>query len=138
MHFAVEREIGASPEKVWSILTDKSKLLTGGFGIVKLEGDIVANGRIKLWSSVNPNRAFPLRITQFEAGRQMTWEGGMPLGLFKGVRQFKISPTGRGSHFSMREDYSGPLSGMIMKSIPDLTPSFNTFADALKRAAEGA
>jgi len=29
-----------------------------------------------------------------------------------------------------------PLAGLITKAIPDLTPSFDTFADGLKTAAE--
>jgi len=37
----------------------------------------------------------------------------------------------------MREDYTGPLAGLIVKSIPDLGPSFTRFADGLKRRVEG-
>ena len=36
----------------------------------------------------------------------------------------------------MREEYTGPLLGMIWKSIPDLGPSFEEFASGLKAAAE--
>ena len=36
----------------------------------------------------------------------------------------------------MSEVYTGLLSGLIFKSIPDLTDSFKDFADALKTAAE--
>jgi hypothetical protein len=36
----------------------------------------------------------------------------------------------------MREEYSGPMLGMIWKSIPDLGPAFQEFAQSLKRAAE--
>ena len=30
----------------------------------------------------------------------------------------------RATRFSMREQYTGPLAGMIFKSVPDLGPSF--------------
>ena len=33
-------------------------------------------------------------------------------------------------------DYTGPLAGLITKSIPDLAPSFTRFADGLKRRVE--
>jgi hypothetical protein len=138
MHFEVRRQIGARPETVWAKLTDKTLLLTGGFGILRIEGDIVPGGRIKLWSEASPKRAFPLKVTALEPARLMVWQGGMPFGLFKGVRRFEISADGKGSLFKMREDYTGPLAGVIGKSIPDLNPSFDKFAGALKRWAEGA
>jgi hypothetical protein len=40
------------------------------------------------------------------------------------------------SMFSMREDYTGPLAGLIARSIPDLQPAFDEFAQCLKREAE--
>jgi hypothetical protein len=36
----------------------------------------------------------------------------------------------------MTEAYAGALAGLIARSIPDLGPSFEAFADALKAAAE--
>jgi len=39
--------------------------------------------------------------------------------------------------FSMEEVFSGPFEPMISKSIPDMTLSFEQFADGLKQAAEG-
>jgi hypothetical protein len=138
MHFEVNRTIAASPTQVWRVLTDRECLLSGGFGILRLEGDIALGRSIKLWSEVSPNRAFPLKVSTFDAPRCMVWEGGMPLGLFKGVRRYEITPEGQGSRFHMREDYSGLLKGLIGRSIPDLNPTFDKFATALKRAAEGA
>ena len=37
----------------------------------------------------------------------------------------------------MTEVYTGPLAGLITKTIPDMTDSFDKFADGLKSAAEG-
>jgi hypothetical protein len=36
----------------------------------------------------------------------------------------------------MREEYTGPLAGLIGKFIPDLQPAFDEFAQCLKREAE--
>jgi hypothetical protein len=137
MHFEVKRSINASPEKVWAIITDKKRVVEGGFGVLKIEGDIKPGSKIKLWSEANPGRAFPLRVGSFSPPNLMVWEGGMPFGLFKGVRRYVIEKSATGCSFHMREDYTGPLAGMIGKSIPDLTPSFQKFSDALKRHAEG-
>ena len=38
--------------------------------------------------------------------------------------------------FSMTEEFTGPLAGLITTAIPDMTESFNQFADGLKTAAE--
>jgi hypothetical protein len=40
------------------------------------------------------------------------------------------------TEFAMQERYSGLLSGLITRAIPDLSESFAQFADGLKRAAE--
>lgn len=61
----------------------------------------------------------------------------MPLGLFRGVRTFEVAPRVDGSSdFTMTEVYSGLWAPLITKSIPDMTDSFEMFADGLKAAAE--
>jgi hypothetical protein len=72
------------------------------------------------------------------APARMVWSGGMPLGLFKGVRTFTLTPQGDSVRFEMREVFSGPLSPLIERSLPDLQPAFDEFAASLKRRAESA
>ena len=63
----------------------------------------------------------------------------MPLGLFKGVRTYRLKPNGDGTvEFAMQEVFSGPMAPLIEKTIPDLQPSFDQFAAALKMKAEDA
>ena len=63
----------------------------------------------------------------------------MPLGLFKGVRTFTLTPeNGGATKFVMREEFSGPMLPMIWGSMPDLAPSFEQFASGLKERAEAA
>jgi hypothetical protein len=89
-------------------------------------------------SKVNPGRAFPVKVTEFTPGQRMTWSGGLPLGLFKGVRTFVLSPRGDGATtLNVREEYTGALLPMIWRTIPDLGPSFEQFVTGLKRRAEG-
>ena len=55
----------------------------------------------------------------------------------RGVRTFSLRPDGSGStDFTVREEYTGPLLGMIWRTIPDLGPSFAKFAEGLKRHAK--
>ena len=89
-----------------------------------------------MFSKISPGRAFPVKVA-LEPPTRMTWVGGMPFGLFKGVRTFTLTPEGdRTTRFHMREEFTGPLLSMIWRSMPDLTPSFEQFADGLKAAAE--
>jgi len=130
-------DIGATPESIWAIITDAPGLATWDSGIVRVEGRIAPGERIKLVSEANPKRAFALKVTEFSAPRSMTWEGGMPLGLFRGVRTFSLTPKDGGvTRFEVREVYTGPLLNMIWKSMPDLQPSFDKFATGLKARAE--
>ena len=148
--------ISAKPEAIWAILTDGHQLvepaaspdaiLTDGArypswdsGVERVEGRIAPGETIRVYVKVNPGRAFPIKVTEFVPGQRMVWSGGMPLGLFKGVRTYTLSPQGNGTtKFSMREEYTGPMLPMIWRSIPDLGPSFAQFANGLKQRAETA
>ena len=104
----------------------------------RVEGTISPGSKIKVFSRISPGRAFPVKVT-LDPPSRMTWTGGMPLGLFKGVRTFTLtSESETSTRFDMREEFTGPLLSMIWKSMPDLTASFEQFADGLKEAAERA
>lgn len=134
--FHVSRDIAASPNTVWSILTDANRLADGSFSIIRIDGTIGLDQSFRLWSDVDPKRAFPIKVAVMTPESNMEWHGGMPFGLFLGNRQFMLTPKEAGTRFVMQETYSGPLKGLITRFIPDLQPSFETFADALKTAAE--
>lgn len=136
--YEVERKIEASPEQVWALLSDGSSWTEWNPTIISFEGNIAADEKVKLVSTVNPKRAFSLTVTEFDAPRQMVWSDGMPLGLFKGERTYRVTPQDEGAVFSMVEEYSGLLEPLISKSIPDMSESFEQFADGLKVAAEKA
>lgn len=136
--YQVTRDIAATPDKVWAILTNAARLQGGGFGIARIDGTIAPGARLKLWSSAVPGRAFALRVATFEAPREMVWSGGMPFGLFTGVRTFTLTPVGSHTQLKVREEFTGLMLGPIWRSMPDLQPSFNTFGDAVKSAAEAA
>jgi hypothetical protein len=129
--------IQAGPDAIWAILTDAPGYQAWDSGVERVEGRIAPGEKITVVSKANPGRAFPVRVTEFTPGQRMTWSGGMPLGLFKGVRTFTLAPAGDGAtRFTMREQYSGPLLPLIWRSMPDLGPSFRQFADGLKQRAE--
>jgi hypothetical protein len=131
--------IQAGPDAIWAVLTDGPRYADWDSGVVRVEGRIAPGEKIKVISKVNPGRTFPVTVTEFTPGQRMIWTGGMPMGLFKGVRTFTLTPDGNGATpLTVREEYSGPLLPLIWRSIPDLGPSFEQFVNGLKHRAEGA
>ncbi len=129
--------IEADAEAIWSILIDSPTYAAWDSGVERVEGSIALGGTITVFSKVNRGRAFPVKVTEFEPGTLMRWGGGMPLGLFRGVRTFTLSPQdGGATRFTMREEFGGLLLPLIWRSMPDLGPSFEQFASGLKRRAE--
>ncbi|MCB9764205.1 MAG: SRPBCC domain-containing protein [Alphaproteobacteria bacterium] len=135
--FRTRTMIHASPDAIWSALTDAADYPRWNPTVTKVEGDIVSGGTIKVFATISPDRAFPVKVSRFEPGRVMEWSSGMPLGLFKGVRTFTITPEGEGVAFEMEEVFSGLLEPLIGRTIPDLQPEFEKFAAALKAEVEG-
>ncbi|MEM6638136.1 MAG: SRPBCC domain-containing protein [Pseudomonadota bacterium] len=128
--------IAAPVERVWRTLTQGMPEAPKTFGILQIDGSLARNSRIKIRSEVDPKRTFALNVRAFDPPHRMVWQGGMPFGLFTGTRTFDVSSRDGSTWFDMTEVFSGPLSGLIVKSMPDLTPSFEKFASALKERAE--
>lgn len=135
-HYEVRRIIAARPDQIWATLTDAQTLVTGGLGIIRIDGTIAAGAALKVWSEASPTRGFALRVSEFVPHQRMVWEGGMPMGLFKGVREFTLTPAEGTTEFHMTENFSGLLAPLVTRSIPDLTPSFEKFARGLQSLAE--
>jgi len=92
---------------------------------------------VTIRSKAAPGRAFPVKVSAFEPPFRLRFSGGMPLGLFRGVRTYTLSSQdGGGTAFQMREEYAGALLGLIWRSMPDLGPSFAQFAAGLKHRVE--
>lgn len=129
--------IDASPEAVWAVLSDGAAWPAWDSGVDAVEGKIAPDETIKIRSKAAPGRAFPVTVTRFEPPAHLRFSGGMPLGLFRGVRTYEVSPGADGhATFSMREEYTGPLLPLIWRSMPDLGPSFEQFARGLKQRVE--
>ncbi len=128
--------IDAPPDQVWAALVDAAGYPTWDSGVDKVDGRIAAGEKITVHAAVSPGRAFPVKVTDFQPASRMTWTGGMPLGLFKGVRTFTLTPRGDSTEFAVREEYTGPLLPLIWRSMPDLGPSFTQFATGLKQRVE--
>ena len=134
-HYEVTETIAASPDEVWTVVEDVARYPDWDSGVERVEGRLAEGEKLKVFSEASPGRAFPVKVAELASGR-MTWSGGMPLGLFKGVRTYRVAPEGEGARFTMREEYTGPLLPLIWRTMPDLQPSFDKFARGLKARVE--
>ena len=92
MEYRTDVLIEADPDRIWPILVDTPSWPDWDSGVVRVEGRVALGEKLKVVSEVNPGRAFPVKVTELEPSRRMTWKGGMPLGLFKGVRTYGSNP----------------------------------------------
>ena len=135
--YRASRTIDAPPTTVWALLTDAESYDDWNDAVISITGPIRPGGTINLVSVVDPKRTFTLTVTQMREPSRMVWSDGMPLGLFRGERTYTVTDRGDGgSDFTMVEEFTGLLAGLITRAIPDMTESFTTFADSLKTAAE--
>ncbi len=149
-YFEATSTIEAPADKVWAVLQNAQAWPSWDSGVDEVKGTIAPGAKITIRPKAAPgtgggpggqgggnNRAFPVKVTTLEPSRKLVFTGGMPLGLFKGVRTYTLSTNADGATvFTMREEYTGPLLAMIWKSMPDLGPSFVQFAEGLKKEAE--
>jgi len=137
--FAASVTIRARPETIWALLTDAAGYPQWNSTVSKIDGRIAAGEKITVHAKASPGRAFPVAVSEFTAPLSMVWSGGLPLGLFTGIRRYRLTPAADGTvAFAMEETFSGLLAPLIGRSIPDLQPAFETFAADLKRRAEQA
>ena len=135
--FSADAEINASPEAVWAVLTDPASYPEWDPNMERIEGVIAAGENLVVHTKLS-KRAFKVKVSKFEPGKSMVWSSGMPLGLFKGERTFNLTHRNGKVRFSTREEFTGLLSPIIGRAIPDLGPSFKAFAQGLKARAESA
>jgi uncharacterized protein YndB with AHSA1/START domain len=135
--FEATSAIDAGPEAVWAVLSDGAGWPSWDSGVETVEGVVAVGETVRIRSSAAPGRVFPVTVTTVEPPLSLRFSGGMPLGLFRGVRSYTLSPEATGgTAFRMREEYTGPLVWLIWRSMPDLGPSFERFAQGLKRRVE--
>jgi hypothetical protein len=136
-HFETETIIDATPGQVWPVLADTSSWADWDSGVLGVEGEAAKGNRIKIRSALNPKRAYPVKVIELEPNRRMAWLGGVPLGLFKGVRTYTLTPEGEGrTRFAMREEFTGPRLPLIWRTMPEMSDSFRQFAHGLKEGVE--
>src|SRR5438105_4207248 len=97
--YGANEVIAGTPEAVWAILSDAANYTTWDSGVERVVGRIGPGEKITVYSKINPGRGFPVTVSELIPAQRMVWTGGMPLGLFKGVRTFSLAPEGASTRF---------------------------------------
>ncbi len=139
LHFETTTTIAAPAERVWATLVQTEAWPSWGAGIERVDGRLGPDERLTLHVA-EASRPFKLEVSDWQPQRRIELKGGMPLGLFVGTRTYRLDDGASGpgqTVFTMTEAFTGPLSGLIGRTIPDLQPSFDAFAAGLRAASEG-
>jgi len=136
MSCSVSRDIRATPEKVWSLLTNAARFPEWNTTVTRIGGTIALGERLAIQVPVAPKRTFKPRVVAFTPNREMQWSDGV-MPMFRGVRTFTLTPQDEGiTTFTITEVFTGVMLPMIKGSLPDFGPVFETYAADLTRAAE--
>jgi uncharacterized protein YndB with AHSA1/START domain len=130
-------QIDAPLEHVWSVLTDSPGYREWNPEILRVDGAMALDSRIRVQVKVPGGaiRTLRLRVTHFDPPSRLEWTGGLPFGLFVGRRTFVLEPHDGGTRFTMYLSMTGPLAPIILRSLGDRQPDIDTFSAALRDRA---
>ena len=120
---------------VWEVITDSGNFTVWDSGISQIDGELRHGGTIRVRARTGGSHRLRLRVRQVP-GREMTWTGGLPLGLFTGRRTFTLTPHAGATLLHIREEYTGPLVGLLGASVPKIERDIAGYVSAVKKRAE--
>ncbi len=140
-HIESEIDIAATPERVWSILTDISAYPSWNPFIRAIKGSIEKGQRLTVSIQPTGGKAMTFRPTVLVAApnTELRWLGHFLIpGIFDGEHYLKIVQTDAGRvRFTQGERFSGVLVGMAKATLNRGTKSgFIAMNAALKARAE--
>jgi hypothetical protein len=133
--FEAEALILAGADTVWDIITDGGNYAVWDSGITEVTGEVGHGARIRVRTRDGGKRTFRLRVCQIPA-KLMTWSGALPLGLLQVVRTFTLTDYTGITLLSVRDTASGPLRGLVRKTVPGTYPTLTGYVGAVKFRAE--
>ncbi|HEX6760788.1 MAG TPA: SRPBCC domain-containing protein [Propionibacteriaceae bacterium] len=137
--FEAHTLIAADPQTVWDTQLNLQNWAAWDPNIVRAEGTLAVGGSITLHTKrpgEDKIRPFKLKVVEWYPPNRLVLAGGMPLGIFTGTQIHESTPSEGGTRFTIREQFTGLLSPLIARAIPDLQPGFHAYANGLKEAAE--
>lgn len=143
MAFELKTEItiNATPEKVWSILTNFDNYPNWNPFITSLKGDVKVGNKILV--RIEPPGArmnnFQPTVTAFEPNQKLSWLGVLLFrGIFDGEHKFELLNNGNGTTtFTQQEKFTGLLVPLFKRMIDhNIRSGFEALNKRLKEMAE--
>lgn len=139
-HIRTEIIINASPEQVWSILTDFAHYAEWNPFMTEVEGTAQKGSKLRN-TMMNGGKKYIFKptVTQCEPSKRFAWLGSLLIkGIFDGHHFFEIIPLANNQvKLVQGEDFAGVLSGWILRKIGTETRNnFIRMNQALKERAE--
>ena len=133
-------QISASPEKVWSILTDFETYPEWNPFITNAQGQIKVGAKLTIDLSPPRTKAMVFKpvVKSVVENREFSWIGHFLFpGIFDGEHIFNIKPTESGCLLIQKENFSGLLLPLLWESLDkDTREGFEQMNQALKEKAE--
>jgi hypothetical protein len=133
--------IHATPEKVWSILTNFDNYPNWNPFIKSIKGDLKVGNKIT--AQIHPPEAngmtFKPKILTLETNKELKWLGHLLFaGLFDGEHKFELIDNGKGTTtFIQSEKFNGILVPLFKKQLNNNTKKgFEEMNSKLKELAE--
>ena len=133
---STEIYIAATPQAVWSVLTDLGSYPSWNPFIRKLEGEVRQGAPWKMVVSTGETSSmkFDITLTSWTPDQQLTWIGGMfTPRLFASTHDFRLSEVAGGTRLLNSETFSGLLIPLLFPFLKATTEaSFVRMNEALK------
>lgn len=136
-----EVDIDASPEAVWSVLTNLGDYPDWNPFVTSAEGTVEVGQRLINRLEPPNGKAMTIKptVTVVESGQTFEWLGhlGVP-GVFDGRHRFELEPNADGgTRFVHSEHFNGVLVRLLRKTLDGQTQQgFVAMNDAIKARAE--
>jgi len=141
LELKTEMTINATPDKIWTIITDFKAYPDWNPFIRSVEGVVKQGSKIEAFITPPKSKGMSFKpvILVREERKELRWLGHLLFkGLFDGEHQFLISDNGDGSStFHQNEKFTGLLVGLFAKSLNTNTKAgFEAMNLALKEKSE--
>lgn len=128
---SVSIDIDADPSIVWAILTNASDYPRWNSTIISLEGNIKVGEKIRLVSTLAPDRTFKIKVKEMQPEKKMVWGDG------QGNRTYTIEKKDNGGvTFTMYEKIGSFMFPLYANKIPPFDENFEQWVADLKKEAE--
>lgn len=126
----ISQTINSDPSIVWALLTNAADYSRWNSTIVSIKGDIQKGEKIKLKSTLDPDRTFKLKVKEMISGQKLVWGDAM------GERTYTLENKGDATLFTMTEKIGSFMFPLFANKIPSFDESFEQFTADLKKESE--